>query len=51
MSYDDGRTANRKLIEIFNRCRIKETFHLNSGLLYHPDRIGADEIKDLYICY
>mgnify|MGYP001099385429 CR=1 FL=1 len=48
MSYDDGRTADRKLIEIFNRYGIKGTFHLNSGLLDHPDRIGADEIKDLY---
>lgn len=48
MSYDDGRTADRKLVEIFNKYGIKGTFHLNSGLLDQPGRIGPDEIKDLY---
>ena len=31
MSYDDGRTHDRRLIEIFNKYGIKGTFHLNSG--------------------
>ncbi|WP_259305162.1 hypothetical protein [Enterococcus asini] len=28
MSYDDGRTEDRRLIEIFNRWGLKGTFHL-----------------------
>lgn len=48
MSYDDGKTADRKLIEIFNRHGIKGTFHLNSGLLERDERIKAHEIRELY---
>lgn len=48
MSYDDGRAADRRLIEIFNHYSIKGTFHLNSGLLGKGDRIPADEIAALY---
>jgi peptidoglycan/xylan/chitin deacetylase (PgdA/CDA1 family) len=32
LSYDDGVEQDRRLIEILNRCRIKATFNLNSGL-------------------
>ena len=32
LSYDDGRTQDRRLVDIFNRNGIKGTFHLNSGL-------------------
>ncbi|MBP5252678.1 MAG: polysaccharide deacetylase family protein, partial [Lachnospiraceae bacterium] len=31
MSYDDGRTQDRRLVELFNKYGIKGTFHLNSG--------------------
>ena len=31
MSYDDGRTWDRKLVELFNSYKIKD-LHLNSGL-------------------
>ncbi|WP_199613950.1 polysaccharide deacetylase family protein [Paenibacillus alkalitolerans] len=48
MSYDDGKIADRKLIEIFNRYGIKGTFHINSGLLGAGDRIGAEEASTLY---
>lgn len=49
MSYDDGRNADRRLIEIFNKYGIKGTFHLNSGLIdQDDDRIKLDEIKELY---
>lgn len=48
MSYDDGKAADRRLVEIFNRHGIKGTFHLNAGLLGTGDRIPADEIKALY---
>ena len=48
MSYDDGRTQDRRLIEIFNQYGIKGTFHLNSGLFDRGDRILPEEIKSLY---
>ncbi|MBT2653954.1 polysaccharide deacetylase family protein [Bacillus sp. ISL-18] len=48
MSYDDGRAADRKLVEIFNRHGIKGTFHINSGLLGTGDRIPGEEIAQLY---
>ena len=31
MSYDDGKTQDRRLVEIFNRYGIKGTFHLTGG--------------------
>lgn len=51
MSYDDGRSFDRQLVEIFNKYGIKGTFHLNGGLLgdgEFGERIGFDEIKELY---
>ena len=51
MSYDDGRSYDRRLVEIFNRYGIKGTFHLNAGLLgkdAHSDKVSFDEIKELY---
>lgn len=48
MSYDDGRTYDRKLVEIFNRYGIKGTFHLNSGFLGDDRHITRSEVKSLY---
>jgi len=48
MSYDDGRAADRRLVDIFNKHGIKGTFHINGGMLGQGDRIGADEIAELY---
>ena len=48
MSYDDGRTQDRRLIDIFNQNGIKGTFHLNSGLFDRGDRVLPEEIPDLY---
>ena len=48
MSYDDGKAADRRLVDIFNKFGIKGTFHLNSGLLGVGDRIAKEEIADLY---
>lgn len=48
MSYGDGRTADRKLVEIFNRHGIKGTFHLNAGLFDAADRLAKDEVARLY---
>ncbi|MBO2516810.1 MAG: polysaccharide deacetylase [Clostridiales bacterium] len=48
-SYDDGKSADRRLVDIFNRNGIKGTFNLNSGLWERdPDRIQPDEVGDLY---
>ncbi|MDD9269440.1 polysaccharide deacetylase family protein [Paenibacillus sp. GCM10023248] len=48
LSYDDGRIADRRLVDLFNRYGLKGTFHINSGLFGTPDRLGADEIQSLY---
>ena len=48
MSYDDGRSADRRLVEIFNRHGIKGTFNINAGFLGGNDRISPDEVKNLY---
>ncbi|MCR4875810.1 MAG: polysaccharide deacetylase family protein [Clostridiales bacterium] len=49
MSYDDGRTQDRRLVEIFNKYGIRGTFHLNSGYIGRDDRVTAEEIKTLYV--
>jgi len=48
LSYDDGRFADRRLVDILNRHGIKGTFHINSGLLGTPDRVGVEEVRTLY---
>ncbi|MCC3355890.1 polysaccharide deacetylase family protein [Bacillus sp. REN16] len=48
MSYDDGKAADRKLVEIFNQYGIKGTFHINSGLFGEGDRIPIEEVPKLY---
>ena len=49
MSYDDGKQADRRLIEIFNKNGIKGTFHINAGTsMRDPERIPLDEIHALY---
>lgn len=49
MSYDDGRTFDRRLVEIFNKNGIKGTFHLNSGLGgEYGERVSMNEIAELY---
>jgi len=48
MSYDDGRLADRRLVNIFNRHGVKGSFHLNGGLLGTEDRISAQEAATLY---
>ncbi|MCI8805858.1 MAG: polysaccharide deacetylase family protein [Clostridiales bacterium] len=48
MSYDDGKTYDRKLVEIFDKYEIRGTFHINGGYLSRLERIEPDEVKDLY---
>lgn len=47
-SYDDGKEADRRLVDIFNRHGLRGTFHLNAGLLGQPERLGEDEVRTLY---
>ncbi len=49
MSYDDGKIADRRLVEIFNRYGIRGTFNLNSGLFDRDERrIRPEEVPELY---
>lgn len=48
MSYDDGRAADRKLLDIFNANGIKGSFHLNAGLLGTGDRLSPEELAQSY---
>ncbi len=47
-SYDDGRIYDRRLVELFNRYRLKATFNLNSGLLNQDGFVKTMELKNLY---
>ncbi|NGZ75217.1 polysaccharide deacetylase family protein [Saccharibacillus alkalitolerans] len=47
-SYDDGRTQDRRLVEIFNRHGLKATFHLNSGKFDEPGYVKYEEVSALY---
>lgn len=46
LSYDDGITQDRKLLEIFNRYNLKATFNLNSGI---QGKEGSFTINDISI--
>ena len=48
-SYDDGNIADRRLVEVFNKYKVKGTFHLNSGTLGHNANVLApDEVAALF---
>ena len=48
LSYDDGRTQDRRLVEIMNHYGIRGTFHLNSGRMQDENRIHPKEAASLY---
>lgn len=48
LSFDDGKTHDRRLVSIMNQYGIKGSFHLNSGFLGLPSYISKEEIKSLY---
>ncbi|NIK75267.1 peptidoglycan/xylan/chitin deacetylase (PgdA/CDA1 family) [Paenibacillus castaneae] len=48
MSYDDGTTADKRLVSTFNRYGIKGTFHLNAGLLGTGNRLTEKEAVELF---
>lgn len=47
-SYDDGQQYDRRLVELFNRYRLKATFHLVSGLFDRDPWVSSKEVRDLY---
>ncbi len=50
MSYDDGCSYDKRLVEIFNQNGIRGTFHLNSVHLSDTDgsHVTAEEVRELY---
>lgn len=59
LSYDDGVSQDKRLVQIFNKHKLRATFNLNSGMQDECNqwinngivikRINVDEIKELYI--
>lgn len=51
LSYDDGMVYDRQLVDMFDRYKLKATFHLSSGRLGftgEDEYVKEDEIEDLY---
>lgn len=48
MSYDDGRIGDRRLVEIFNRYRMRGTFHLFTDVLGKTGFVDRSEVAALY---
>ena len=48
MSYDDGRTEDLRLLNIFNLHGIRGTFHLNSGKFEKENYIDSADVRDKY---
>ena len=47
-SYDDGRDFDKRLVEIFNKYKVKATFHLPSSWLGNDGYIKPEEVKEVY---
>lgn len=48
LSYDDGRTEDRQLVQLMNKYRLIGTFHLNSNKLGTDGYLSKGEIKQLF---
>ncbi len=48
LSYDDGRTQDKRLVAILNQYGIKGTFNLNFGFMEAEDRIHPGQAAQLY---
>lgn len=48
MSYDDGKEADYRLVEIFDKYGIRGSFHLNSGNLGKEGWVKAEDVRNLY---
>ena len=47
-SYDDGQVYDERLVEIFNKHKLKGTFHLNSGTLNKDGFVKSSQLQVLY---
>lgn len=48
LSYDDGRTQDRQLVQLMNKYKVVGTFHLNANKLGTKDYLSKEEIKTLF---
>ena len=48
LSYDDGTTYDKQLIEILDRYQMKATFHINSEFFGTEGKIPADEAEEIF---
>jgi len=48
LSYDDGRTEDRQLVQLMNKYGLPGTFHLNSNKLGTTGYLNKAEIKQLF---
>ncbi len=48
LSFDDGRTQDRRFVDLLNKYKLKGTFHLNSGFFGKEGYITAEEVSKLY---
>lgn len=49
MSYDDGKLADERLVEIFNKNGIKGTFNINYGMIDKDEkRLKSSVVRELY---
>ena len=48
LSYDDGRTEDRQLVQLMNKYHLTGTFHLNSNKLGTNTYLNKEEIKNLF---
>ncbi len=49
MSYDDGRTFDLRLIEIFNKNGIRGSFHLNAAKIGQERYVSAEDVRTKYV--
>ncbi|MBE6595503.1 MAG: polysaccharide deacetylase [Ruminococcaceae bacterium] len=48
MSYDDGKTEDLQLLEIFDRYGIRGSFHLNSGKIGSDTYVTEENVRERY---
>ena len=48
ISYDDGRCADQRLVDILNQHHLKATFNLNSTFIGREDNVKKDQVAPLY---
>ncbi len=48
MSYDDGVTADLKLLDVFNRHGVRGTFHINAGYIGNKGRLTREQVATAY---